>query len=447
LNTTRPVLIVGGGLSGLAAAVELAAAGTPVVVLEQKPSLGGRAYSFREANTGEVVDNGQHVLIAAYERTLRFLATVGTLHLLSIQASLRMTFHHPDRGFHTFRMAALPPPLNLLSGVLRTSLFSVADRLRFLRVGRSLYAPDVLERVHSWTISEWLESTGQSQEARRSFWEPLAVSVMNDHIDTASAETFVRTLRAAFLGHHRNAALAIPKVGLSELFVNGARDFVLARGGAVRCNTDVVAIKTSGDIAQGVVLRDGHELDCAALILAVPPHRAAGLLVPVLSGHVFPDFGSSPIVSIHLWLGTDPMAHEVTGLIGRRVQWLFNRRKLLTGPGDGGHLSAVISAADGYVEMTNEELTRIAVDDIRSAYPGTSADPLHAVVIRERRATHRPRPDIEPLRPDQRTAIPNLALAGDWTATGYPGTIEGAVISGERSAGIIKEWLRARRGS
>jgi len=436
------VIIVGGGLSGLAAAVDLTATGTPILVLEQKPSLGGRAYSFREPTTGDVVDNGQHVLIAAYERTLHFLATIGTLSLLKIQPTLRMTFHHPDRGFHTFRLAALPPPLNFLSGVLRTSLFTAADRLRFLRAGKSLYAPDLLERVHTWTIDEWLESTGQSHEAKRSFWEPLAVSVMNDHTDTASAETFVRTLRAAFLGHRRNAALALPTVGLSELYVNGARDFLHAGGGTVRCSADVASIRTSGDVAQGVVLRDGEELDCSALILAVPPHRAANLLEHVLPGQTFADLGSSPIVSIHLWLRSDPMEHEVTGLIGRRVQWLFNRRKLLQGAGDGGYLSAVISAADGYVGLSNEELTRIAMDDIRSAYPGTSADPLHAVVIRERRATHRPRPDIEPLRPDQRTAIHNLALAGDWTATGYPATIEGAVISGERSASIIRGWLR-----
>ena len=441
MSTAHPVIIVGGGLSGLAAAVELTAAGIPVLLLEQKPALGGRAYSFRDPTTGDTVDNGQHVLIAGYERTFRFLSTIGTVHRLKVQPTLQMTFHHPQRGFQSFYLAALPPPLNILTGVLRTSLFSWADRIRLLRAGISLYAPHIQDRIDTWTIEEWLDSVGQSPEVKRSFWELLAVSIMNEHIDAASAATFVRSLRVAFLGHWRNAALAIPTVGLSELYVEGAREYLSSRGAAVRCNTDVVSVIEAGGIAKGVMLRSGDQLHCTALILAVPAHRVGSLLAQAVPDLAIPDLGSSPIVSVHLWFPHDPMEHEVVGLVGRRVQWLFNRRKLLQGGGKGGHLSAVISAADDFAGLSNEELTRLAVEDIQSAYPATPAEPSHAVVVRERRATYRPRPANERLRPDQRTPIPNLALAGDWTATGYPATIEGAVISAERSVAIVMEWL------
>jgi protoporphyrinogen oxidase len=257
----------------------------------------------------------------------------------------------------------------------------------------------------------------------------------------------VRALRAAFLGHGHHAALAIPTVGLSELYVEGARDFLLSRGADVRCNADVVSVSVTHGIVQRVVLRNGDELNCTALILAVPAHKAATLLGPAIPDYVIPDLGSSPIVSVHLWFRTDPMNHEVVGLVGRRVQWLFNRRKLLHQGGAGGHLSAVISAADEYVGLSNEELTRLALDDIRSAYPSTPMEPSHVLVIRERRATYRPRPVNEHLRPEQRTPLPNLALAGDWTATGFPATIEGAIVSAERSVAIVREWLyRARPG-
>ena len=443
----KPVLIVGGGLSGLAAAVEVASRHVPVILLEQKPKLGGRASSFVDVTTGEVVDNGQHVLIAGYERTMHFLDRIGTQHLLAIQEQPSFTLHHPTKGFCQFSIPRLPSPLHLLAGILSTDLFSFADRMRLLRAGVSLRFPPA--DIGMMTIESWLFSVGQSSETIRSFWEPLAISIMNEHVANASARVFVNSLRHAFLGGWRSAALAVPKVGLSELYVDGALTFLVQHGATVHCNADVVELVSDGALLRSARLRDGSGIDCAAVILAVPHFRLATLLPSAVLHHsVTPEFlaaPSIPIVSIHLWFEKDFMPNDVVGLIGRRVQWIFNKRKINSAAGKGGDISCVISAANDIVDMENDDVVRMAMDDLRSVYENAPLAPTHSLVIREKRATFSCTPEFEMLRPNHRTSIPNLFLAGDWTNTGLPATIEGAIISGERCAQYAALLLQETR--
>jgi squalene-associated FAD-dependent desaturase len=443
----KPVVIVGGGLSGLSAAVTLSSSSIPVTVLEQKPQPGGRAYSFRDGVTGEGIDNGQHVLIAGYTHTLKFLERIGTLDKLFIQPHLRLTYHHPRKGFHTVRFPALPSPFHLVWGILRYDLLPLVDRCRMLYAGLVMpRSGSVKEKsLEDLTVEEWLDSCRQTAACKATFWEPLAVSIMNERIATASARTFVRAVREAFLGHWRNASLALPRVGLSELYVEGAREFIQRHGGTVLCSSDVTEVLFDGTAVTGVRLRDGSSVACDALVLSVPPARLPDLLPAPLRDQ--PEFSAmqsvppSPIVSIHLWFEQDFMEQEFVGLLGRRVQWVFNKRKMMGASRRDGHVSLVISAAHQFVGLSNEELIRIALEDLQSVYPFITAEPLRAVVIREKRATFSSTPAVERLRPSQRTSVPNLFLAGDWTDTGYPATIEGAVLSGERAAQLAKKWL------
>jgi len=445
------VVIVGGGLSGLAAGVGIAARGIPVVVLEQRAAPGGRALSFTDEHTGEVIDNGQHVLIAGYHRTLRFLETIGTLPLLAVQHHPTLILHHPQRGFCTFRLPDLPSPLHLAGGIAATRLFAVRDKLRMLRAGAALasFRDASPGKAAGMTVDEWLDAAGQSAETKRSFWEPLAVSIMNEHCTAASALVFIRSLRAAFLGGRRSAALALPTVGLTDLYVHGAVAAIARAGGEVRCGNDVAASSQNGDAIAGVRLRDGTTIDCSALILAVPPARAAQIVPERLRAAGFlaamAAAPSSPIVSVHLWYDQDFMPHEFAGVIGRRVQWVFNRRKIARAPGRGGHVSAVISAAHDAVAMTNEELTHTAAEDLTAVYGAAAASPVRSVVIREKRATFACTPAVERMRPGPLTPVRNLFLAGDWTATGLPATIEGAIISGERCVDLAAACVAASR--
>jgi squalene-associated FAD-dependent desaturase len=443
---SEQVVIVGGGVSGLAAGVCLTERGVAVTLLEQKPTLGGRAYSFQDAESGDIIDNGQHVLIAGYERTLQFLKTIDTLHLLSIQRLPVLIFHLPQKGFQRFQLPKLPTPLHFIVGLLQCDLLSFTDRWRALRAGRDIRNTDADDALATMTVEQWLDSVGQSTESRRSFWGPIAVSMMNEKLAAAPALPFVRSLRKAFLGNWRNACLAVPNVGLSQLYVEGSQAYIGTHGGKIRCGADVVEVLFEGSLVKGVRLRDGSEVECRSLILAVPPYRIKALLPdamlcdPPFSG--IHSIRYSPIISTHLWFEKDFMDHEFVGLIDRRTQWIFNRRRISNESGTGSHVSTVISAAYDFVEHSNDELVQISVEDIRSVYPSLAAGPLHAVVIREKRATFSLTPQIEYLRPSQETSVQNLFLAGDWTNTGYPATIESAVISAERCADLVSRLLQ-----
>jgi squalene-associated FAD-dependent desaturase len=427
----RPVVIVGGGLSGLAAAVDLCAAGVPVILLEQKAAAGGRACSYTDPTTGDTIDNGQHLLIAAYERTFAYLDHIGARHLTATQRRPVLPFHHPDRGFVAFRLPALPAPLHLLWGIATTPLLSLPDRIRLLRAGRALRR---FGTAPGYTITRWLDAQHQSAEARRCFWEPLAVAIMNEQMDRAPASLFLRTLRTAFLDHWSCAALVFPMAGLSTVFVDPACTFIERHGGAVRCAADVISLETDGALVCSVTLKGGERIPCSAVILAVPPARMvnlwpAGIPPPGNIDRMVPT-AVSPIISIHLWFERPFMDRDVLGLVGRRVHWIFRKQR---------HLSATISAADTLVGLSNAELVNITLEDLRTVFGGAVGEPVHAVVIREKRATFSVTPANEGRRPGPITAAKNLWLAGDWTNTGLPATIEGAIQSGQTCARLIAD--------
>ena len=429
VDAHRPVVIVGGGLSGLAAAVDLGAAGVPVLLLEQKPAAGGRACSYTDPTTGDIIDNGQHLLIAGYERTFAYLDRTGARHLTATQLRPVLPFHHPDRGFVEFRLPALPAPLHLFWGIATTPLLSLPDRIRLLRAGRALRR---FETVSGVTITRWLDTQHQSAEARRCFWEPLAVAIMNEQMDRAPASLFLRTLRTAFLDHWSRAALVFPQAGLSTVFVDPACAFIERHGGVVRCGAEVVSLQTDGALVRGVTLKGGERVPCGAVILAVPPEKMMNLWpvdVPLPRNiNAMVPAAVSPIISIHLWFEHPFMDREVLGLIGRRVHWIFRKQR---------HISATISAASSLVGMSNEELVNITVEDLRSVFGGAVGLPVHAMVLREKRATFSATPANEECRPGPITAAKNLLLAGDWTDTGLPATIEGAIRSGQTCARLI----------
>lgn len=435
-RAVNPVLIVGGGLSGLAAAVRLSACGIRCLLLESRPHLGGRARSFVDRRTGCVIDNGQHVLVAAYARTMHFLETLGTRHQLSLQERPLLRFHHPTRGFCTFRLSGLPLPLNLAFAVARSDLFCARDKLRLLRAGAALGfgAPGHSDP----TLESWLDSLSQSAEAKRSFWEPLAIAIMNEKIAVASSRVFLHALRVAFLSERGGAAIAVPTVGLSELFSNPARAFIEGHGGTVRCQAEVSGCTVHQGRVTQARMRSGPPLGCSAMILAVPPWNVGPLLPEELrQSGVLSCAGAipaSPIVSVHLWFSSAFMSEEFFGVIGRRVQWVFNRRRVRGENSAGTHLSAVISAAGAMVNMGNTDLVDAVLEDLRAVFGGAVTAPTHALVIRERRGTFSCTPQVERMRPGSSTPIANLFIAGDWTNTHYPATIEGAIISGERAA-------------
>src|SRR5215510_13592529 len=245
---TPTVLILGGGFAGLAAAVDLAEAGRRVLLLERRSFLGGRAYSFTDKITGDTVDNGQHLMMGCYRRTLRFLEKIGSLDKLKFQGDPRVDFLHEEANgsvIHaSFKCPPLPAPLHLLGGLARLKTIGWGDRLRALGVGLAVRTLDGdRDRLAEITVRQWLDSLGQSERIQRRFWGPMALATLNEVPEIASADMFARVIELGFMRTKRDSAMVISRVGLSDLYTRQARDFIEDRGGEVRLNTDVARIE------------------------------------------------------------------------------------------------------------------------------------------------------------------------------------------------------------
>ncbi len=431
------VIIIGGGLSGLAVAVELVTKGAKVTLFEQSPKLGGRCYSYIDDTTGDVVDNGQHVLVGAYHHTLRYLEMIGTRSFLKEQSKLELPFFHPTKGFHTFKVSSLPKPFHLTSGMLQFSLLSFWERKRLLNVGLELqtWNKKKEEALKSLTIDQWLTSLKQSDDAKKCFWNPIAVSVMNELPEQASALLFARSIRATFLGKKSDSAILVPTIGQTELYVKGAEELLRKHKAEVFVNKGVERIVFDGNKVVGVEV-EGRVIKAHSVVSCVPYFALPALLgenvskVPSLV-HVG-KFKSVPIVSLNCWFDREFMEYDFAGLIDMKLQWVFNRRRLMNETGKAtSYICAVISGAYDSVGMSKDDLVQMALRDFHKAFSKSrDAKLVHSVVIKEKRATFSSSNEIEEFRPNTETSIKNFYLAGDWTNTGLPATIEGAVGSG-----------------
>jgi zeta-carotene desaturase len=436
------VLIIGGGFAGLAAGVALAGGGWRVHLLEQKPHLGGRARSFVDSTTGSVVDNGQHIFLGCYHATLRFLETIGTLHNLRFQP--RLTLHFLDKNERLTAVACpnLPSPWHLLLGVVRSRSFSVREKLEVLRLGRQLGAsPDKRNNPGRQTVTEWLVRQGQSENLQRNFWNLLCLAAMNEEPAVASAALFERVLRRALFTSPKDSRVGTATVGLSDCYTQEAAAYIQARGGSVECGRSVGKLLVSDGVCRGVELSGGEKVEATTVVGTVPWHQWASLLPGDLLRSQ-PFFGGllalrpAPIISFNLWFDAPVTELDFIGLRGTTMQWLFNKGRIL---GSGEHyVSLVLSGAHAHIGRSKEELLQIALRDLGELLPATRRARLRAsLVIKERFATFSPTWEAEQVRPPALTPVRGLYLAGDWTATGLPATIEGAVQSGYAAAETI----------
>ncbi len=439
------VLIIGGGFAGLAAGVALAEAGKKVRLLEQKPHLGGRARSFRDPTTGSLVDNGQHILMGCYHSTIRFLQTIGTLERVHFQPRLALPFL--DRGGRLTRLECpnWPSPWNLLMGVLCSKSFSGKEKLEILHLGWALRSP-ATDRDHpaGETVAAWLSRLGQSESLQRNFWDLLCIAAMNEDPRLAGARLFERVLRLALFSSPADSRLGIVRGGLSECYTAAATAYIEARGGRVETACGVRQLLIADGFFRGVELSQGGKLETGPVISAVPWQQLAGLLPGDLL-RTEPFFSAAlalrpaPIISINLWFDAPLTEIEFAGLRGTTIQWLFNKSRIL---GSSDHcVSLVLSGAHQQVGRPKQELLALALEELGELLPDVrKAKLLHSLVIKERFATFSPSPEADLLRPPARTPVRGLFLAGDWTDTGLPATIEGAVQSGYTAA---REVLQA----
>lgn len=436
------VVVVGGGLAGLAAAVALAERQVAVTLVEARPCLGGRASSFWDSQSQAWTDNCQHVSMGCCVNLADFSRRVGLEDLFQREATLY--FQDESGRISRFVPARLPAPLHLLPAFARAGFLTLGDKLRVaLGMWRLLREPTA---PTGFSFEDWLRRRGQNQRVRQRYWGLILASALNETLENIDYRYARQVFLEGFLASRAAGEVFLPKVALGELYGERLLAWLTRHDVAVRLNQAAVGLEFEAGAIAGCRLKDGTKLLADHYLLAVPFQRV-GALVPAEAAELrlllaqLAQIDSSPITSVHFWFDRPVMPTPHLVPVGRTVQWLFRRsadESAIDAP-NGHYVQAVISAARSLVGMGNEGIGRLVEEEVRRILPqAAGAKVLHARVVTERAATFSIRPGVDVLRPGQRTPIPNLWLAGDYTQTGWPATMEGAARSGYLAAeGIL----------
>ena len=428
------VAIAGGGLAGLAAGCALAEAGFRVTLFERRPYLGGRASSYEHPGTGEIVDNCQHVLLGCCTNLIDFYRRTGVEE--KIRWYERLTFLEPGGRASVIAPSALPAPLHTVPAFLRAACLNLSDKLAISRAMMALAPAQPADCGQ--TFLDWLKRHGQTAQAIDRFWKTILVSALNEDLDQVSVPYAAQVVRESFLKSAAAGRMGVPTVPLTELY-SAAGDYIRARGGEVQFRAGVESFADK-DPAVSVVV-GGQELQVDYLVLAVsfdtlarilPDTPAAAPLAASLS-----QFTSSPITGIHLWFDREISELDHAVLLDRTIQWMFHKSRLIAAreKGGGSYVELVVSCSRSLVDKSKAEIVELAVKEVSEFFPSArTANLLKSTVIKEIHATYAPRPGVDRFRPSPVTAWPRVFLAGDWTATGWPATMEGAVRSGYLAA-------------
>jgi squalene-associated FAD-dependent desaturase len=443
------VCVIGGGLAGITAALRLADAGARVTLLEARPDLGGATYSFRRG--GLPVDTGQHVFLRCYHRYRELLERLGTAGDTDLQDRFTVPVLSPGRAPHVLVRRRLPAPAHLVPALAGYRLLSRAERFAAITAAGALRGVDPDDPASDEaTFGGWLAEHRQSARAIHRLWDLITIAALNVPASYASLALAARVFRTGLLDRADAGDIGRPRVPLGDLHGAparrllhrlGVRVLTRARAEWVRADDGVFAIGVAGGHVAG-----GH-LSADAVILAVP-HRAAATLVPPVAA---PDaarwlrLGSSPIVNVHLryaWAVAD-LSQPGPGFaatIDSPAQWIFDRSV----PDQDGeqHLVISLSAAEDAIGQPTADLVATQRAAVTELFPAARDTPVRdAFVTREPHATFRQTPGTRAFRPAAATRLPGLALAGSWTDTGWPDTMEGAVRSGHAAADVIVRHL------
>ena len=447
-QTQNPtVVIAGGGLAGLAAGCALSSAGFRVTLFERRPYLGGRASSYQHPGTGEVVDNCQHVLLGCCTNLIDFYRRTGVED--KIRWYDRLTFLEPGGRASTIEPSALPAPLHTTPAFLRALCLGFRDKLAISRAMLALARPLAADDE---TFLQWLRSHRQTVPAIERFWKPILVSALNEDVDNASAPYAAQVIRESFLKSAAAGRMGIPKLPLSQLYA-AAGEYIQARGGKVELRAGVESFRT--DDGKVHVVSNGQQQAFDYLVLALPFDVLCRMLPnspeaePISSG--LGHLKTSPITGIHLWFDRPISELDHAVLLDRTIQWMFHKSRLIEAgendrdSGNGSYVELVVSSSKALVEKSKQEIVDLAVGEFTEFFPAArDAQLVKSTVIKEVNATFSPAPGVDRYRPAAKTNWPGIFLAGDWTATGWPATMEGAVRSGYLAAEALS---RAHRTS
>ncbi len=429
----KRVAIIGGGVSGLSAAVTLAKQSQHksgqrfhITILESLSKLGGRVYSFTDKNFSKPIDNGQHIMMGCYRETISYCRQIGSMDKLLFQENLSIPFIAYADEITLLQAPALPYPLNLLWAMLSYRGLDIISKWKLIGF---LMAMKFSNRPLSWvneSAAEWLERFDQTPQICSALWNILVVGILNTKPEIGSARLFEKVLREIFFTDSFSSTMVVPKTDLSDVLINPAIEYLGTRGGSVRFNERILAIEENNAT---LILTNckGHTEIFDAVIFAIPLF-ALRKIEGIFSFITLPenDFDYSPIISFHFELKHNPLKEKYYALLASPIEWVFNH---------GSHISTVTSAATAWIGKSQNELLPLFKGELKK-YFGISEDDIIAYrMVKEKRATFVPDIETESKRKKiMQCSLGNVYLAGDWTNTGLPATIEGAILSGKIAA-------------
>ncbi len=457
------VAVIGGGLAGITAAIALAESGADVTLLEARPRLGGATCSF--SRDGLTVDTGQHIFLGCCSAYRGLLDRLGMTEHTTLQDRFDVTVLAPGGSAGSggptpptprkarLRRTALPGPLHMLPALGRYPFLSFAERASVARPALGMRFVDPADpAVDTQRFGDWLAKRGQSERTRRALWDLFSVSALNIAGDDASLALAAVVVKTGLLGKNNAADIGVAALPLGELHGDAGATLLAKLGAQVALSTKVSAIEPDSGGGFRVALAQGDPITADAVVLAVPHEKAAPLIpagaLPERTVAGWAGLGASPIVNVHVIYDRPVMDLPFVAAIDSPVQWVFDRTKISGisafnhGRPGQQYLAISLSAADQYADTPAAQLREQFLPALAELFPAArDANVTEFFVTRERRATFRQAPGCGALRPKAATARPGLVLAGAWTDTGWPDTMEGAVRSGLAAAAELKASL------
>lgn len=428
----KRVAIIGCGVAGISVAYELNKLNIPHTIFEARNNIGGRIYSFEDPTTQMGIDNGQHLLSGAYTSFLEILRWLGTQQYLFFQKSLKVNFIAQNGKIYCLNFGSLPYPFGTMLGILNFKILPLKSRLSLLNLFKKLKSENIQINPKQ-NLFEFLVENNQDTTTISTFWEPLALAVMNNSLYNASATLFINTLKNAFFFKSENSRLIFPKVGLSQLLApfehrnSFGKIYYNSRLEKIEKNRNefILHIKSKGEFAFDVVF------------LCLPPNILSKVIPDDWKGNPFfaflPKVSFNSILSIYLWFDKPFFDEYFAAFSNSQIHWIFNKNKITKQLDSKYYLYAfTISYANQFTFINDNELLKQTLDVLELYLPESkSAKLLHYRIFKDKHATTNINTEFEGLRPIQKTPIANLYLAGDWTNTALPATIESAAISGK----------------
>ncbi len=444
--SNRTVLIIGGGIAGLATAVRLIQIGIKPIVHEKRPFLGGRAYSFTDSDTGTEIDNGQHVFIGACDQFQQYIADIGASDQIRLEK--RIGFPVLKHGkISWIKARKLPGPLANLSALLGYKHVSLVGKFRILwgLLSIKMTRLGVTSPHDLFSFDDWLRDHGQTDETIRNFWNLIILPSLNDDIESVSAHTGIELFKIALLGSAKNPAMGIPLSGLSTLVGENAKKFIEGHGGEIRTGIDVQSLEIAKGRISGVRTAKDQLIEGEAIVSAVPASAMTPLL-PSGSSELEDFFTpaesvrTAPIVAIHIWYDRPVMTDKFVATIDSPLQWVFNETDLKSRDEIGQHIVISLSGAWKWQDKSKNQLREIFTEEMANTFPAAKDAYVEKfAVVKMLEATFQVAPNSRKQRLSQRTPLPGFYLAGDWTDTDWPSTMESAVRSGNLAAKYIAE--------